>query len=69
MNKKPSEQAKEMGLRSLARVAELCNKRHDTLIRWHRDNPQLFKMVLQGCAVQEGEYLLKRDVMTLLDTM
>jgi hypothetical protein len=67
MSNKPSDQAKQLGLKSLAQVCKLCNKPQDTLIRWHKENPELFKIVLQGCAVECNEFVLKKDVIALIE--
>jgi len=45
----PSQQAKDMGLKSLNQVSEITGVCLNTLINWHRDKPSLFKTVLQGC--------------------
>ncbi len=52
-----SEQAKEAGLKSLAQVSRMMgvNKNghpmvsQQTLRNWHRDKPELFKVVIAGC--------------------
>jgi hypothetical protein len=46
----PSQQAKEAGLKSLLQVQQLTGQSAQTLTNWHRDKPELFKIVLLGCA-------------------
>ena len=45
----PSQQAKAAGLKSLSQVSEMTSKPLNTLINWHREAPELFKIVLAGC--------------------
>jgi hypothetical protein len=45
----PSQQAKAAGLKNLKQVSEMVKKPPATLINWHRDSPELFKIVLAGC--------------------
>lgn len=45
----PSQQVKAAGLPSLAVVSSLTGKARSTLNDWHRDQPKLFKVVLEGC--------------------
>lgn len=47
-----SEQAKSMGLKSLAVVAELTQQSPQTLDNWHKNKPELFRIVLLGCLLQ-----------------
>jgi hypothetical protein len=46
----PSEQAKAAGLESLAQVVRISGVSQRTLINWHKHKPQLFAVVLAGCA-------------------
>ena len=46
----PSQQAKEAGLKNLLQVQQLTGQSAQTLTNWHRDKPELFKIVLLGCA-------------------
>ena len=46
----PSKQAKDAGLKSLKQVSEMTGKPVTTLHNWHKDSPQLFRIVLIGCA-------------------
>jgi hypothetical protein len=45
-----SQLAKSHGLRSLAQVSELTGASPQTLNNWHNHKPQLFRVVLMGCA-------------------
>jgi hypothetical protein len=45
----PSQQAKDAGLKSLLQVQQLTGQSAQTLTNWHRDKPELFKIVLLGC--------------------
>lgn len=45
-----SRDAKAAGLDSLAEVAQMIGKDADTLQRWHKENPVLFRAVILGCA-------------------
>lgn len=46
----PSQQAKQAGLSSLAEVERISGVSKRTLINWHKNKPQLFAVVLAGCA-------------------
>jgi len=50
---KPSEQCKSAGLKSLAELASITGKPVQTLINWHREEPQLFEVVVWGAAVKK----------------
>lgn len=45
-----SQQAKAAGLKSLIQVQQLTKQSAQTLINWHRDKPDLFRVVIAGCA-------------------
>ena len=45
----PSQQAKSLGLASLAEVTRLTGVSKETLTNWHRSKPKLFQIVLVGC--------------------
>ena len=45
----PAQQAKSVGLKSLTQVSQITGVSLNTLTNWHRDKPQLFKIVLIGC--------------------
>jgi hypothetical protein len=45
----PSQQAKAEGLKSLSVVSELTGVSLQTLTNWHKDKPDLFRVVLAGC--------------------
>lgn len=59
----PSQQAKAAGLTSLAEACEMTGQSAQTLDNWHKHKPELFKMVILGCAVSKQRQLFK----TLLD--
>lgn len=44
----PSEQCKAAGLRSLAELSRISHTSERTLINWHRDKPELFKVAIAG---------------------
>lgn len=37
----------------ITEASRICNKATSTLRDWHRDNPELFKVVLDGCVVNK----------------
>lgn len=45
-----SEAAKQAGLYSLAEVSRMVGKSPQTLYNWHKRYPELFRVVLIGCA-------------------
>lgn len=47
----PSEECKAAGLKSLAELSRLTGVQQRTLINWHRDKPQLFKVVVLGAII------------------
>lgn len=46
--KTPSQQARSMGLKSLAQVTRVTGVSAQTLINWQRNKPKLFNIVLKG---------------------
>ncbi len=46
----PSQAAKAAGLHSLSEASRLSGVSLQTLHNWHRSKPQLFAVVLAGCA-------------------
>lgn len=52
----PSQQAKAAGLKSLTQVKDLTGISLNTLTNWHRDRPQLFEVVIEGC-ISKLQYL------------
>ena len=44
-----SRQAKAQGLKSLAQVSQMTGQDVEKLIRWAKDRPELFKIILLGC--------------------
>lgn len=52
----PSQQAKAAGLKSLTQVSNITHVSLNTLGNWHRDKPDLFRVVLVGSmAIVEKE--------------
>lgn len=51
----PSRQAKAAGLKSLAQVAKITGRSDRTLTNWHRNYPELFRVVIAGCVAIEKE--------------
>ena len=45
----PSQQAKEVGLKSLSQVSILTGVSLQTLDNWSKSKPELFKVVIAGC--------------------
>ena len=54
INMTASKQAKELGLKSLTQVSELTGQSLQTLTNWFNDKPELFEVVLLGCAAKLG---------------
>ena len=56
----PSQQAKAAGLKNLTQVSKMLGVKPNgkpstglnTLENWHRDKPELFKIVLLGCKAE-----------------
>lgn len=48
---KPSEICKKAGLKGLVEVVKFTGKGEQTLIRWARENPQLFDIVVEGTVI------------------
>lgn len=48
----PSQQAKGAGLKSLLEVSEITGVSIQTLSNWAKSKPDLFRVVLAGCAAQ-----------------
>ena len=44
-----SQQAKSVGLKSLTQVSKITGVSLNTLTNWHRDKPELYRIVLLGC--------------------
>lgn len=45
----PSQHAKILGLKNLTQVSQITGTSLNTLTNWHRDKPELFRIVLKGC--------------------
>lgn len=50
----PSQQAKSVGLKSLTQASQITGVSLNTLTNWHRDKPELFRIVLLGCVAELG---------------
>ncbi len=50
----PSQQAKSVGLKSLTQVSQITGVSLNTLTNWHRDKPELFRIVLIGAISDLG---------------
>ena len=53
-----SQKAKTAGLKNLAEMCELSGQSFQTLNNWFNDKPELFNMVLLGCAVTKHKALI-----------
>lgn len=51
----PSQQAKAAGLKNLLQVQTMTGQSAQTLTNWHRDKPELFRIVLLGCVSMLGD--------------
>lgn len=49
-----SEDAKAAGLKNLAEVSEMTKTSPQTLINWYNNKPELFEMVVLGCATRKN---------------
>lgn len=49
----PSEQCKQAGLKSLAELSRITGKPVRTLEHWHKTQPQLFRIVLNGAVTEK----------------
>ena len=59
---KPSELVKKFGFKSLKAFADVTDVSEKTLVNWHREYPQRFKLLLLGaylerCLDAKTEYL------------
>lgn len=50
-----SQTAKAAGLKSLAVVVEMTGVSYQTLLNWHKNKPELFKIVIAGCKATQHE--------------
>ena len=57
----PSEECKAAGLKSLAHLAEITGRTSATLINWHRDDHDFFKIVLRGATNQNTIKVLQAN--------
>jgi hypothetical protein len=51
----PSQQAKAEGLTGLSAVSKLTGVSLQTLHNWHKDKPELFRVVIAGCKAKLQE--------------
>jgi len=64
----PSQQAKALGIKSMKQVSQMTEVSTQTLINWHRDKPELYRVVLLGCTVDlklTDDYLAKKLIEAL----
>jgi hypothetical protein len=54
-----SKYAKAAGLKSLAEAVRMTGRSADTLTRWHKDMPDLFRVVILGCLEVKRQESLK----------
>ena len=59
-----SKYAKQAGLKSLAEAVRMTGRSADTLTRWHKDMPDLFRVVIAGCLEIKRQERLKTEPMT-----
>jgi hypothetical protein len=59
-----SQQAKAAGLKNLAEMCEITAQSPQTLNNWFNDKPQLFTILLRGCALTKH----KTSIIDLLNT-
>jgi hypothetical protein len=52
---KPSEKCKVAGLKSLAELVKATGVNEQTLIRWSRNKPRLFQLVIDGTIFQKSQ--------------
>ena len=48
----PSEICRAAGLQSLQELVDLTGQHRQTLMRWSREKPDLFRIVVQGAAAE-----------------
>ncbi len=53
----PSEQCKQAGLKSLEEVSKFSGQSVQTLINWHKNKPELFRLLILGCIVEKTNQL------------
>ena len=49
-----SEQCKLLGLKSLKQVSDMTGQSPQTLLNWHKNKKELFRLVIRGCASDLG---------------
>jgi hypothetical protein len=52
-----SQHAKKAGLKSLKQVQLMTQTSAQTLINWHRDKPELFRVVIAGCVAMQQAHM------------
>lgn len=50
----PAQQAKAAGLKNLSQITQETGVSLQTLTNWHRDKPDLFRVVVIGCVASLG---------------
>lgn len=56
-----SKYAKQAGLKSLAEAVRMTGRSADTLTRWHKDMPDFFRVVVDGCIEIKRQESLKDE--------
>ena len=51
-----AQEAKSYGLKSLTQASELTGWTTKALNDWHKSNPKLFRIIMQGLAIELGLY-------------
>lgn len=62
----PAEQAKEAGLKDLSQVSRMTKQSRQTLYNWHKNKPELFKIILIGCKAKLSTSCCTRDKKELI---
>ena len=52
----PAQECKSYGLKSLTQASELTGWTTKALGDWHKSNPQRFRIIMQGLAIELGLY-------------
>ena len=52
----PAQECKSYGIKSLTQAAELTGWTTKALREWHKSNPQRFRIIMQGLAIELGLY-------------
>jgi len=57
---RPSDIAKAAGLKSLKEISDATGKSVQTLNNWHKDEPDLFRIVVKGVAAEKFAHNLEQ---------